>query len=115
MTDGGKLTVKLKVAEADQRDVGKGIVRMEESFREKLGLKPFDIVEIKGEKPTSALVGRSYPSDAGLDIIRMDGLIRLNAKTSIRGICGYSQSRLERSKEYNSRTCRQGYPNLCSK
>jgi len=78
-----KTTVKLKVAEADQRDVGKGIVRIDESFREKLGLKPFDVVEIKGGKSTSALIGRPYPSDSGLDIIRMDGLIRTNAKTSI--------------------------------
>lgn len=83
MTDMDKTTVKLKVAEADQRDVGKGIVRIDESFREKLGLKPFDVVEIKGGKSTSALIGRPYPSDSGLDIIRMDGLIRTNAKTSI--------------------------------
>ncbi len=83
MTDGDKSIVKLKVAEADQRDVGKGIVRIDERFREKLGLKPFDVVEIKGGKSTSALIGRPYPSDAGLDIIRMDGLIRTNAKTSI--------------------------------
>lgn len=45
MTDGGKLNIKLKVAEADQRDVGKGIVRIDEGFREKLGLKPFDVLE----------------------------------------------------------------------
>jgi transitional endoplasmic reticulum ATPase len=83
LTDKDKTTIKLKVAEADQRDVGKGIVRIDESFREKLGLKPFDVVEIKGGKSTSALVGRPYPSDSGLDIIRMDGLIRTNAKTSI--------------------------------
>ncbi|AAM05219.1 TPA: CDC48 family AAA ATPase [Methanosarcina acetivorans] len=83
MTEEDKSTIKLKVAEADQRDVGKGIVRIDERFREKLGLKPFDVVEIKGGKSTSALIGRPYPSDAGLDIIRMDGLIRTNAKTSI--------------------------------
>ena len=83
LTDRDKTTIKLKVAEADQRDVGKGIVRIDESFREKLGLKPFDVVEIKGGKLTSALIGRPYPSDSGLDIIRMDGLIRTNAKTSI--------------------------------
>ncbi len=76
-------SIKLKVAEADQRDVGKGIVRIDEAFREKLGLKPFDVVEIRGGKTTSALIGRSYPGDAGLDLIRMDGLIRTNAKTSI--------------------------------
>nr|WP_243684281.1 hypothetical protein [Methanosarcina barkeri] len=40
-------------------------------------------MEIRGGKSTSALVGRPYPSDSGLDIIRMDGLIRTNAKTSI--------------------------------
>lgn len=83
MTEGDKSIIKLKVAEADQRDVGKGIVRIDERFREKLGLKPFDVVEIKGGKSTSALIGRPYPSDAGLDIVRMDGLIRTNAKTSI--------------------------------
>lgn len=83
MTDRDKTIIKLKVAEADQRDVGKGIVRIDENFREKLGLKPFDVVEIKGGKSTSALIGRPYPSDSGLDIIRMDGLIRTNAKTSI--------------------------------
>jgi transitional endoplasmic reticulum ATPase len=73
----------LKVAEADQRDVGKGIVQIDESFREKLRLKPFDVVEIRGGRLTSALIGRPYPSDSSLDIIRMDGLIRTNAKTSI--------------------------------
>ena len=53
MTEGDKSTIKLKVAEADQRDVGKGIVRIDEKFREKLGLKPFDVVEIRGGKSTS--------------------------------------------------------------
>lgn len=43
----------------------------------------FDVVELKGERTTSAIVGREYPSDGGLDIVRMDGLIRSNAKTSI--------------------------------
>ncbi|MDR7665266.1 CDC48 family AAA ATPase [Methanosarcina sp. Z-7115] len=83
MTDKDKTIIKLKVAEADQRDVGKGIVRIDESFREKLGLNSFDVVEIRGEKATSALIGRPYPSDEGLDIVRMDGLIRTNSKTSI--------------------------------
>jgi len=83
LTNGDEKTIKLKVAEANHRDVGKGIVRIDEAFREKLGLNPFDIVEIRGGKVTSALIGRPYPNDEGLDIIRMDGLIRTNAKTSI--------------------------------
>ena len=75
--------VRLKVSEADQRDVGKGIVRIDEKFRNAIGVNIFDVVEIKGEHPTSAIVGRAYPQDEGQDVIRMDGLIRTNAKTSI--------------------------------
>jgi transitional endoplasmic reticulum ATPase len=75
--------VRLKVSEADQRDVGKGIVRIDEKFRNAIEVNIFDVVEIKGERPTSAMVGRAYPQDEGLDVIRMDGLIRTNAKTSI--------------------------------
>ena len=75
--------VRLKVSEADQRDVGKGIVRIDEKFRNAIGVNIFDVVEIKGERATSAMVGRAYPQDEGLDVIRMDGLIRTNAKTSI--------------------------------
>ena len=75
--------VRLKVAEADQRDVGNGIVRIDEKFRKTIGVNIFDIVELKGERATSAMVGRSYPQDEGLDVIRMDGLIRTNAKTGI--------------------------------
>jgi transitional endoplasmic reticulum ATPase len=76
-------SVRLKVAEADQRDVGKGIVRIDEKFRNVLEVNIFDVVEIKGERATSAVVGRSYPQDEGLDVTRMDGLIRTNAKTSL--------------------------------
>lgn len=84
MTEGDdKTTIKLKVSEADQRDVGKGIFRIDERFRENLGMKPFDVVEIWGTKITSALVGRPYPSDEGLHIICMDWLIRTNSGTSI--------------------------------
>jgi transitional endoplasmic reticulum ATPase len=76
-------SVKLKVAEADQRDVGKGVVRIDEKNREKLGINVFDVLEIKGDRVTSAIVGRAYPSDEGTDIIRMDGLTRTNARTGI--------------------------------
>lgn len=76
-------SVRLKVAEADQRDVGKGIVRMDEKYRGMIGVNIFDVVEVKGERATSAVVGRAYPPDEGLDLIRMDGLIRTNAKTSL--------------------------------
>jgi len=76
-------SVKLKVAEATQGDVGKGIVRMGEEFLQKIGARPLDVVEVTGSRPTAALAVNAYSADQGIDMIRMDGLIRSNAGTSI--------------------------------
>jgi transitional endoplasmic reticulum ATPase len=75
--------LKLKVMEAVQDDVNKGIVKIDSNFMRIIGVNPGDIVEIKGERLTAAIVDRAYPGDIGLKIIRMDGNIRKNAKTSI--------------------------------
>ncbi len=75
--------VKLKVMEAVQDDVNKGIVKIDSNFMKQLDVNPGDIVEIKGERTTAAIVDRAYPGDIGLNIIRMDGNIRRNARTSI--------------------------------
>lgn len=75
--------IKLKVMEAVQDDVNKGIVKIDSSFMRQLGANPGDVVEIKGEKTTAAVIDRAYPGDIGLNIIRMDGNTRRNAKTSI--------------------------------
>jgi transitional endoplasmic reticulum ATPase len=75
--------VKLKVMEAVQDDVNKGIVKVDSSFMRQIGVNPGDIVQIKGERITGAIVDRAYPGDIGLNIIRMDGNIRRNARTSI--------------------------------
>ncbi len=75
--------IRLKVAGSRQDDVGKGIVRIDSSVMKKLGIRQGDIVEIEGNRKTVAIVDRAYPADIGLEIIRMDGLTRWNAKTSI--------------------------------
>ncbi len=75
--------LKLKVTEAIQDDVNKGIVRIDSSFMKEIAVKPGDIVEIEGERNTVGIVDRAYPGDIGLNIIRMDGIIRRNAKTGI--------------------------------
>ncbi len=76
--------IKLKVAEAIQDDVNKGIVRVDSSFMREIDIRPGDIVEIEGTgRKTVGIVDRAYPGDIGLNIIRMDGLTRKNAKTGI--------------------------------
>ncbi len=76
-------SARLKVYEANQGDVGKGIVRIGEDFLEKIGARPLDVVELVGSRPTAALAVSAYSQDQGIDMIRMDGLIRSNAGTSI--------------------------------
>ena len=73
----------LKVAEAIQDDVNKGIVRIDSAIMQQIDVRPGDIVEIGAERKTVAIVDRAYPSDLGLSLIRMDGIIRRNAKTGI--------------------------------
>jgi len=75
--------IRLKVAEAQQDDVNKGIVRIETALLKRIGLKPGNYVMIKGKRETVAIVDRAYPGDLGLGIIRMDGLLRRNAQTAI--------------------------------
>jgi transitional endoplasmic reticulum ATPase len=75
--------VKLKVSEANQGDVGKGIVRISEEYLQLMGARTLDVVEIIGSRSTAALTVNAYSADQGADIARMDGLIRSNAGTSI--------------------------------
>ncbi len=71
--------IKLKVASAYQRDVGRGIVRIDRKAMREIGVQPGDIVEIIGTKNTAAVVWPAYPEDEGLSLIRMDGTIRKNS------------------------------------
>ncbi|WP_456394184.1 CDC48 family AAA ATPase [Thermococcus sp.] len=74
-----KKEIKLKVASAYQRDVGRGIVRIDRKAMREIDVQPGDIVEIIGTKNTAAVVWPAYPEDEGLSLIRMDGTIRKNS------------------------------------
>ena len=74
---------KLKVMEALQEEAYKGIVRVDSETMKQLEVHPGDVVEIEGNRTTVGIVDRAYPTDVGQNIIRMDGILRRNAKTSI--------------------------------
>ncbi len=78
-----KDTLRLKVASAQQQDVGKGIVRIGPKQIKGLGIQRGDVIEIKGKRLTAAIAVPEHNEDQGLDIIRMDGLIRGNAGVGI--------------------------------
>ena len=75
--------VKLKVMEALQEEAYKGIVRIDSETMREIGVRAGDIVEIEGGRRTVGIVDRAYPTDVGQTVIRMDGILRRNAKTGI--------------------------------
>ncbi|PIN93164.1 ATPase [Candidatus Pacearchaeota archaeon CG10_big_fil_rev_8_21_14_0_10_31_24] len=75
--------VKLKVVEALQDDAYKGVARIDPQIMKVLGLGRGDIISIMGGRETVAVVDRAYPADVGEQIIRIDGLIRRNAKAGV--------------------------------
>ncbi len=74
---------ELKVAEALQHDVGRGIVRIDSAARKELDVTTGDVVELKGKRSTAAIVWQAHPRDEGYGIIRMDGYLRQNAGVAI--------------------------------
>ncbi len=100
--------VKLKVAEAIQDDVNKGIVRVDSGFMHQVGVRPGDIVTIMGERETVAIIDRAYPGDIGLNVIRMDGLIRRNAKTGIGEIITIKKADVKEAKKVTIAPARKG-------
>lgn len=75
--------VVLKVVEALKPDVGQGKARISTRARKALKVAVGDILEIKGDTVTCAVVWRARPEDEEQDIIRIDGMVRKNAKVSI--------------------------------
>lgn len=100
--------LKLKVAEAIQDDVNKGIVRIDTTFLNELEVRPGDIVELEGERKTVAITDRAYPGDIGLNIVRMDGIIRKNSKTGIGEIIKVRKSDVKEGKKVIIAPARKG-------
>ena len=78
--------IKVRVGEipsSAQRDIGIGIIRIDTKTMQKINIREGDVVEIEGKRKTGAIALRAYPSDAGVDVIRMDGYMRRNAGTGI--------------------------------
>jgi len=100
--------IKLKVAEAIQEDVNKGIVRIDSSYMRKLDIRPGNIVQITGERTTVGIADRALPGDIGLNIIRMDGIIRRNAKTSIGEFVTITRAEVKEAKKVVIAPAREG-------
>ncbi|MBI5226957.1 CDC48 family AAA ATPase [Candidatus Micrarchaeota archaeon] len=68
----------LKVAEAFQNDIGRGIARIDSRSKSALGVSTGDIIKLSGRKTALAIVWQAHQDDEGLDMIRIDGILRQN-------------------------------------
>jgi len=72
--------VELRVAGAQKRDAGRGIARIPESVRSRLGVLSGDSVIIEGE---SEAVAKVWPGSGDKEVVRIDGDTRANAGATI--------------------------------
>ena len=75
--------LQLRVGDARQRDVGRGIARIDQRAMQKLGISAGDVIEMVGKRITSAIAWPAYSEDQNREMIRIDGFTRKNAGVAI--------------------------------
>src|SRR5512136_914603 len=75
--------VQLRAGDARQRDVGRGIARIDQRTMQRLGISAGDVIEIVNKRTTSAIAWPAYSEDQNRDIIRIDGFTRKNSGVAI--------------------------------
>jgi len=94
-----KKEVQLRVVEAQQDDAYKGVARIDGEVMRDLDIRRGDIIVIKGNRETVAIADRAYPADVGEGIIRIDGILRKNAKTGVGEIVKVSKAEVKEAKK----------------
>src|SRR5260370_9208174 len=75
--------VQWRVADAKQRDVGHGKVRIDNETMQKLSITAGDFIEVHGKRTTVAIAWPAYAEDQAQEIVRMDVLLRRNAGVAL--------------------------------
>lgn len=71
--------IELRAMEALQKDIGRGIVRIDPDEMARIGVKSGDVVRIAGTKESVARIMPTFPGERGRKAAQIDGLIRGNA------------------------------------
>ena len=94
-----KNQIQLKVVESLPDDAYKGIARLDPSVMEKMGVRRGEVILIKGKKESVAIADKSYPADIGSGIIRIDGILRRNAKVGIGDLISVEKAIIKEAKK----------------
>ena len=103
-----KKSIQLKVVEAQQDDAYKGIARIDMEIMKELEIKRGDAIIIKGNRETVAIADRAYPADVGEGIIRIDGILRKNAKSGIGDVVTISKAEVKEAKKITIAPAQKG-------
>jgi len=103
-----KKEISLKVVEALQDDAYKGIARIDSETMKELEIRRGDIIVIKGNRETVAIADRAYPADVGERIIRIDGILRRNAKAAIGEVVHISKAEVKEAKKITIAPAQKG-------
>ncbi|MCP8315270.1 MAG: AAA family ATPase, partial [archaeon] len=90
--------IQLKVAEARQRDVGKGRARLDIDTMGALGVGAGDIIELIGKRSTPAIAWPSDPEDRLHGAVRIDGQTRKNAGVALNDYISVKIANIKKAK-----------------
>src|SRR3989339_111119 len=99
---------ELIVVEALQDDAYKGIARIDSEIMRELDIKRGDVILIKGNRETVAIADRSYPADIGEGRIRIDGILRKNARAGLGEVVQISKANVHEAKKVIIAPAQQG-------
>src|SRR5918994_272457 len=89
----------LRVAEANSRDVGRRVGRVDPKVASEIALSTGDAVEISaGKKKTTVLSWPAYQEDYGRGLIRIDGYTRSKLEVGINDNIDIKRSKQKRLK-----------------
>jgi transitional endoplasmic reticulum ATPase len=83
MAESEQRSLRAQVAGAKTQDVGSGGARVGHKILQSLGMREGEVLEVIGKRNTAVIALPPYPEDDGLDIVRLDGLQRVNADVGI--------------------------------
>jgi transitional endoplasmic reticulum ATPase len=78
-----KRTLTLKVSEAWNKDMGRGLARIDPADMEAIEAEIGDVIEIIGKRRTVARIMPTFKEDRGKSRIQIDGLTRANAQVGL--------------------------------
>ncbi|HEX2187316.1 MAG TPA: CDC48 family AAA ATPase [Longimicrobiaceae bacterium] len=83
MAESEQNSARAQVAGAKTQDVASGGARVGRRILQALGVREGEVLEVVGKRSTAVIALPPYPEDDGLDIVRLDGLQRVNADVGI--------------------------------